>query len=289
MIMPPLGAVFQRCESVLAGDVARAKARPSERGFAIGLIILAVVLFAAMGAAIALSSKDSGMKSQEQTARLYASSILDQGSKIGTAYQLMEGSGVDASRILMAPTGRFSILDPTSGAISAQVPPSQALDTSSGLQLTKFRYVVRRTACSPGPTCNTDPLNNSFNADTKITTVGLATPDPAFPYRDKAYVVFLPGIKFDVCYMINNSLYGDALRAEPIYAGGVLQQHFIADTDTATDEAYYTNTTDGLVVTPTDTLATAAGTTLQQASGRQEGCLQTTDGFYVYFKVLEAN
>ncbi len=57
----------------------------SQSGFAIGLILLAVVLIAAIVAAIAVSTQDSGGSADREQARIQASTLIQQGIALGNA------------------------------------------------------------------------------------------------------------------------------------------------------------------------------------------------------------
>lgn len=237
-----------------------------QSGFAIGTILLAVILIAAIVSAIAIASRGTSSQSNREGARVQASTIIQQGINIKNGFDRMIGTGTDGTAIQMslAGTGNTTaavsgtimgttgtncvsgdpcLYDATAGGTSVQSPPAQAF---VAIPPANIRYTLRRL--------------NVFRGTGFVGTGTAVTGD------DK--VILLSGLRLDVCQQINALVSGNtiALNATP---------------DTLTVAAVLTDNDDAAV-----TAFSAAGSSANVPN--PEGCVQQNGsaGQYMYYKVV---
>jgi len=180
----------------------------SQSGFAIGTILLAVVLIAAIVSAIAIASRGSSSQSNREGARVQASTILQQGINLKQGFDRMSGTGTLAANVVLSDSdtaaggpdglgntstlgtgaaaainfttgtnciaGDPCIYDPTNGGTTAQSPPTAALFAGAPAGV---RYIIRNLTVNRGGT-----------------EIGTAAADR---------VILLSGLRDDVCRQLN--------------------------------------------------------------------------------------
>lgn len=105
----------------------------SQSGFAIGLILLAVVLIAAIVAAIAVSTQDSGASGDREQARINASTLVQQGIALQNAVTRYDVLGLNSGTgAIIAETVEDSDVSGPGGTIDAAPDPSTVFNPDTG-------------------------------------------------------------------------------------------------------------------------------------------------------------
>lgn len=106
-----------------------------ERGLAIGVILLVVILVAAIGTAIAVSAR--GKSSPKDSAKSYASAIMQEGTNLRIASQRMVGDGVvkTAAFITLDTNATTGLYNPAFGYLAKQYAPASALTAPADWQI----------------------------------------------------------------------------------------------------------------------------------------------------------
>jgi len=153
----------------------------NEKGFAVSMIILVIALFAIIIAAMAIAGRGTNVTGSEQTAKVHASTIIQQGNNLKTGFDYMiSNKAIDISTITFNADDNTGLFHPTDGGVPQQFPPKEALKTTDN------DWVYKR--------------NNNGNAVVKLKGVGTDAGED--------YVVALVDIKKSVCEQINKALYG---------------------------------------------------------------------------------
>jgi hypothetical protein len=129
-------------EEIVKMDKKEIKKFAKTKGFAIGTILLAIALIAAIGAAIAIASKSGSGDAASQTAKLGASNIINQGAGLKTTadkYRI-NGASFAANQIVLMPladgsdkgvsssitaggfSGVYGVFNPTNGVNFTPLP-----------------------------------------------------------------------------------------------------------------------------------------------------------------------
>lgn len=161
--------------------------RKAQGGLAvITLVIATVILIAVLMGMVAASRTTSS--TGDQTARLLAGAVIDQGNLQRVGIDLMVAAGSDISTIAYGTHSTAlennGLFNPTTGGTVWQVPPGDALGMNA---LGRWLY--------SSPTTHLNPLlpNAANGALTDTTTKA-------------SYAVVLTGVKDSACRMINNIL-----------------------------------------------------------------------------------
>ncbi len=239
-----------------------------QSGFAIGTILLAVILIAAIVSAIAIASRGTTSQSNREGARVQASTLMQQGTNLKNGFDRMIGGGVTGAEIVMSDadangadgdgnteaTAGYStgtncddddpcLFDPTAGGASAQNPPGQALiaPATAGVRYQLHNYTI---------------VGSGGGA------VGTAAG------VDRA--IILSGIRRDVCQQINRLAADMPLSEDPPSVGAVAI--VLTADDGAAATAFEAAPTNNVTTTPSP-----------------EGCVHNgtaADGPFVYYKVM---
>lgn len=159
-------------------------------GFAIGMILLVIVLIGAIVGAIAVASRSSNTNASGETAKIQASALLQQGINLRSGYDLMLARGADAGAISWDTSSPNGLFHPTDGGAVKQTPPSEAIVASADA-VWKYKKVV------------------------SLMGVGIDGNDD--------YVGVVANVKLKHCQYINHILYGmDTSATPPTAAAGSL-------------------------------------------------------------------
>jgi hypothetical protein len=154
-----------------------------ERGIAIGFILLAVILVAAIGASIAVSAR--GKTSARDAAKSYASAILQEGTNLRIASQRMVGDGVvkTAAFITLDTDVHTGLYNPAFGYLAKQYPPAGAQTAPADWQRkVETRYSWPNIYAWGGVTASDGTTSTA---------------------------VFIPNLTKEVCSAINYALFAD--------------------------------------------------------------------------------
>lgn len=155
-----------------------------QSGFAIGMILLVIVLIGAIVGAIAVSSKSTSSSGAGESAKVQSAALMQQGINLKNGFDVMTGRGVDAGSILWDVSASFGLFNPADGALPTQSPTP---DVFSALASDTKQWVYKK--------------------DVSLMNVGTSS------VAD--YVAVVPDISLRHCRYINSMLYGDALDATP--------------------------------------------------------------------------
>lgn len=214
-----------------------------QQGFIQAALLFGIALITAVLGGFALANRSPTSQTDAEQAKVNASVILKQASDLrdGVArYASDFGSSAVLENLDLSADPNVGLFDPQFRYASPQIMPRAAFRDPTS----PFAAIKPPTAASAGHW-----FINKVVVGNALATVA---PDP---------MVFLPGIREDVCARVNNLLYG----ASTIPASG-------ADIDTW-EQALAD------VGIPAD------------AAGWPEGCVSTTDtpAEYVYFKAVQEN
>lgn len=166
--------------------------RRPPRGLAIGLILLAILLLAAIAIAIAWGARQKSGGADE--AKMLATSILNEGATLKRGYDGLTVQGVPITSIAFDTTADTGLFNPTNG-IPAQILPAQALVRSATwIQLWDTNGSWHSVE-GAGTSFTQDPSNNWY-------------PTPQAPYND--YLAVLPYVSRNVCAAINTLITGSS-------------------------------------------------------------------------------
>lgn len=155
----------------------------NENGFAIAPILLAIALIGIIAGAIAVASRTATVSTVEHTAKMAASTVIQQMSNLNTGYTIMLSRALHPSEITWDNATNTGIFHPTDGGTSEQRAPVEAL---ANPEPTHPGYVYK--------------VDSNGNPVVKIKGIGIT---------DNAdYVVALPGVKKAVCEQINKTVLG---------------------------------------------------------------------------------
>lgn len=278
-------------EEVLQLDKKELKQIAKQKGFAIGTVLIAIALIAAVGAAIAIASKSTSKASSEPQSKLYASNVISQGSSIKQAVDLIKinngvsdvlGSFVfnpyangletgEGGNLTSGGLGKYGIFNPRLGTNFVQLDnktfattlvPTIRLDADAkGIALAvNSPFGLGTAGFVPA-----QGYNNWF--------LGRIVSDTGTNAADDT--IFLTGIKPEICIEINKTVNGTT------------------GMDTTTIPSVVT--TAGSNVVPWNATAItnkatviATGGNASNVDGWNEGCFyDSTNTAYVYFNVLD--
>lgn len=152
----------------------------NQAGFAIGTILLIVALIAVISGAIALASRSTNTSTAEQSAKVLASTVVQQGTTMRGGFEKMMVSGLSIATVTFDTTAATGLFNPTDGGAVQQFPPAESLLTTTN------QWVYK--------------VDGSSNAVVKLKGIGVtATED---------YMIALADLKQAVCEQINKLLYG---------------------------------------------------------------------------------
>lgn len=147
-----------------------------QRGFAVGAVLLAIVLMAVVAGAIALGNRGSNANSAEQTARVNAATIIQESTNLRQGFDIMLARGTTVSTITFDATVNSGLFNPNTGGAQPQTIPGSA-------QITPSPWVYKA-------------------ATLKVRGVGTDSGGD--------YAVVAVGIKDTVCQQIMQSLYNSS-------------------------------------------------------------------------------
>ena len=140
------------------------------------MILLVVILLAVIGSVVAYS-RGSPTSPADQTAKLMAASIVDQGNTLKDGFDLMMAKGTDIDTITFNLTATTGLFAGTTGGAVDQSPSADSVSAA-----TQWFYAKGGTNAK----------------GVKITGVGTA---------GSSYALLLPNVKDSVCKQINQSLH----------------------------------------------------------------------------------
>ncbi|TAH32309.1 MAG: hypothetical protein EYC62_09255 [Alphaproteobacteria bacterium] len=175
-----------------------------QSGFAIGTILLAVILIAAIVSAIAIASRGSSTQSGREQARVQASTLLQQGANLRSGFERMVANGTDKTSITANaandqlnncdnnnfPANTTCLYHTTEGGTTVQQVSTQAFHTANANNFSRYH------------------LLRSVN----VTGVGTFTGGAS---TGASAVMVIGDLKLDVCRQINNQVNGMLLTANP--------------------------------------------------------------------------
>jgi len=218
-------------------------------GFVIGPILLAVIIGAVLVGSFALTQTSTPTTSLNETNRLVASTVIQQGATLRTAVERMLANGAASAEITFEVSGVIPATSlfnsgATGGGVANPTAPPNSFSLSSTQNAQKWHF--SRNVIIPG--------------------VGTATAE---------LVALLPDLKLGVCRYINNILYNAAVDNPAVNP--------YATTGTAVGS--FQDTT----AVTANTVATAVDlSAVSVLSTRQQGCIATADNpsRYVFYRVL---
>ncbi len=243
-----------------------------QSGFAIGTILLAVILIAAIVSAIAIASRGSSTQSGREQARVQASTLLQQGANLRSGFERMVANGNDRGSITASADGADQAANCTNAAVT-----------------------------NPNPANAVNCLYHTTEGGTTVQQISSAAMDPAGGNMTRYYlirgvilsgvgngnniVVALGDLRLDVCRQINNQVNGMLVTADPPASAGINAPATLL----ALAEENAANGVDLQITAPANT-AFVSNTVLQNWP---EGCisLQGTVGgseadSHIWYKVL---
>ena len=147
--------------------------RKNQSGFAIGAILMAIVLLAAVAGAIALGGRNRSSNSSDQSAVVTAATVVQEANNLRAGFDVMLARGTTLSTITFDNAATTGLLNPTTGGAELQTLPAAATSTNETWQYK--------------------------NGTVKI--VGIGTD------AGGDYVVIVSSVKDTVCQQIMKSLY----------------------------------------------------------------------------------
>lgn len=251
------------------------KQRSSQSGFAIGTILLAVILIAAIVSAIAIASRGSSNQSNREGARVQASTLIQQGVNLRNGFERMVTTGTGRDNIVATgaagranTAGSADCTTATSltaplvclysnpdGGTAAQVPPSQAFTPGGDNSVGRYRLHQHAT----------------------VPNVGTA---------GQVIVMEISDIRLDVCRQINSLVMGGEVSSSTNPPAPTAAVTLTGAEDAAAG---------GFDLTGLNTGATFGGSGVNFS----EGCFNNTianaaaptdaAGVFVYYKVMSEN
>lgn len=164
------------------------------QGLAISVILLVVVLLVAIALSIALSSRSSSGNSSQQSAALYATTVISQGANIKAGYDSIASAGQFPMTSLTLDSGTYGLYNPANNGTLRQYPPLAAFVT-------------------PG-----NPGVLTYNTNVKLQGVGGG---------NASYVLTLAGLTPSVCNHIVSNLYGTGKTAKQSAAISATRNNFV--------------------------------------------------------------
>lgn len=274
-------------EEVLQLDKKELKQIAKQKGFAIGTILIAIALIAAVGAAIAIASKSTTDSGNGPQSKLLASNVITQGSAIKQTIDVIRlNFGADLTNIVFNPyangleTGsdsnltsdglnKYGIFNPTIGTSFVQLdnktfstPPLIIKDSDQ-----KNIKLEDGSATGKGSAAGfTGGGYNNWYLGTIASNAGTSAIDDA---------IFLTGIKEEVCLEINKS------------ANGTNGMTGLANIPTVASAASLAMPWAGANITNRDDVILTGGNSAN-VDAWTEGCLRdNTTSQYIYFNVLK--
>jgi len=157
------------------------KAPHKQQGMAVlTMILLVVILLSVIGAVVA-TSRTSAASSADQTAKLLAAGIIDQGNSQKVGFDLLQAQANDIDTITYDSANVTGMFNPNTGGTIVQTPPADAISVAG----TGWAYAKGGTTAK----------------GVKLTGVGTG---------GSSYAILLPNVKDSVCKQINAALRGYA-------------------------------------------------------------------------------
>lgn len=162
--------------------------RRGQRGFGMAIALAVLAVFALIAGAIALANKGGAQKTDLETAKAMAQSIVTRGNEIYTA-AIRVGADRDLTKMTLdattVPGTSFGLYDPTIGVAQDVAIPGKALVTNVDTSM-----VLNKT-------------------DIKIVGIGTGGTDQL------AVTATLVDVTLPTCQLINKTIYSDAIDATP--------------------------------------------------------------------------
>lgn len=171
-------------------------------GFAIGTILLAVILIAAIVSAIAIASRGSSNQSTREQSRIYASALLQQSSDIKTQLERLTSQGQNRKNIILNPGGGSSYLPFLATYCTADDAGNMCFFSETGVSLQLQANMFED-----------DPWNvygDKWMMHDIVTIPGFAQ------HEDKLSIIAVVGLKREVCQHLNNMMNGTSINADPL-------------------------------------------------------------------------
>src|SRR5208337_4071933 len=131
--------------------------------------MVVVALIAVIGAYMAFSNRDSASATSQNTAKVLASTIINEAATIRGGSDKLQANGIAVGQITMDTTANTGIYDPVNGGCPVQYPPAAALVTTTNT------WVYKISGASP-----------NYAATVKLENVGTAGNDQ--------YLIVLPDV-----------------------------------------------------------------------------------------------
>ncbi|MGE0252245.1 MAG: hypothetical protein AB7G80_06305 [Dongiaceae bacterium] len=184
----------------------------SQSGFAIGTILLAVVLIAAIVSAIAIASRGTQTQGNREQTRVNASTVISQGINLSNAFQRLIGTGATTDTI-SATSADAGTAPATNGGSNAAATADCTVDAAHGA--TNFQCLygagagtvqqVPRQALASGTTA---PVGGRYFYNRNAAgVVGTAISSPG--------IIYVGGLDSLVCSQINNLVNNSSINTAP--------------------------------------------------------------------------
>ncbi|MGD9650520.1 MAG: hypothetical protein AB7U41_07025 [Dongiaceae bacterium] len=242
----------------------------SQSGFAIGTILLAVVLIAAIVSAIAIASRGTTNQSGREQSRINATTVIQQGINLKQGYDRLMANGIDRTNIVIgapAATPGTTVGTNAAGTVNctgATAPNVCLFDNPNGGTATQ---VPPQQAVELGAANNPNPLRYKRMAGVTVPGIGSTVGNDI--------VIYLTDISRQVCQQINNVSSGNLIpsNANPpvpttLLAAGALTP---------------ANETAGFDLTG---IETTANFNTQEGCVRIIGAAEDETSTYMYFRVV---
>lgn len=177
----------------------------TKKGFAIGTILLAVILIAAVVSAIAVASRGSGTQSEREKSRLAASAIIGQATAYKAALDRVIATGTHRTQL---------VLHTYSASYNATTDASFLPDCTADVSPNICLYT------KPDAVISAQQLSNEYfdaqgGANGKWLLFHLSNITGAAAFSNRLSIIAVSGLKKPICQHLNNMLLGTDLGAEP--------------------------------------------------------------------------
>lgn len=245
--------------------------RQAQSGFAIGLILLVVVLIAAIIGAIALSSQQSSSNADRESARINASTLVQQAATISAMFSRVnptQANNVVLSDATNSADGNnpactnsaVCLFAPATGVGSRPTPPSNVFVTGTAAADQVWRgFFVDPTMTAPATAANVRLANINTNG----VDLGVDT--------EHDHIVAVANLTANICRSINNVLYNTPLTTNPPV--------FLAPATTDAQVSAYFTAAGALADLTLPAIPSAP------AGAIREGCYATSDATPVYYYI----
>jgi hypothetical protein len=101
----------------------------NERGFAVGAILLAVVLMSVVAAAMVLGNRGPSGSAGDHASKVNAATIIQQGTNLRMGFDVMQARGIAPASVTFDATANTGLFNPNAGGAQPQTAPASAQTT----------------------------------------------------------------------------------------------------------------------------------------------------------------